>query len=81
MNSEYKGYTETNITSKKVLDESLGEKVFLGYVDKITDKLVHGWVCNSKDFNETLWVEVYADNVKIGRCSNWQAKSFWLARN
>ncbi|MEK0180818.1 MAG: hypothetical protein EAZ98_18305 [Oscillatoriales cyanobacterium] len=65
MTEKYEDYTETNTTVKKKMDESM-EKVFLGYIDKITDKLVHGWVCNSKDFSETLLVEVYADSVKIG---------------
>jgi hypothetical protein len=66
MASKERDYTETNTPAKKGMDESM-KKVFLGYIDTITDKLVHGWVCNCEDFNETLWVEVYADNVKIGR--------------
>jgi hypothetical protein len=56
---------ETNPTSKNAPDANI-EKHFLGYIDKITDKVVHGWACNCKDFNEALWVEVYADNVNIG---------------
>ena len=56
---------ETNPTSKSAPGENI-ERRFLGYIDKITDKLVHGWVCNYEDFTETLCVDVYADNVKIG---------------
>lgn len=47
MTENYEDYTETNTTAKKGMDKSI-EKFFLGYIDKITDKLVHGWVCNSK---------------------------------
>ena len=39
MTSNYKDYAETN-TSKNPVDESLVEKVFLGYIDKITDIVI-----------------------------------------
>ena len=54
MNSNYAA--ETNPISKSVPDANI-ERRFLGYIDKITDKLVHGWACNLEAFNEALWVD------------------------
>lgn len=42
---------------------------WIGYVDEITESSVHGWICDSNNFDLSLEVEIYADGVKIGETS------------
>ena len=42
------------------------EPSWVGYVDNITDTSVHGWICDSNNFDLSLEVEIYANEVKIG---------------
>lgn len=48
------------------LKEEKKEPSWVGYVDDITDTSVHGWICDSNNFDLSLELEIYADEEKIG---------------